>query len=906
MNRSLTINSSVLYVLADRICDYVPVVSTVVNLYDLFTKYTMISERDAEASMDPYTVYIQRKSFFRCITLLIPVIGNLSIAVYDLILFVYTITPAETLSHRRDEDRIHFENVRVFSTRARNDNTSSSSETIYQEINRSMSFKKIREDSDIQTYQHVIKQVARIRDCCEKLTVNFKEDPSFKFYRQGFRWREQDLCWFDPNKEESLPGNSSSYIRNTIENLMRFRKSLYALDYNGYTVSGRNTYTRFTSLSEVAYSPGFFTGILGLEAGSISQPQIPSWNLVEILLDITDQITIATDVERLQESNFSLKHRPLFVQTKQKVVELCKEMKEHYHNLIPLFGFFATNLVELNEVHRAFSQKMQKNREKHDALSLEDAYYSSFTEFDWGALRKNLVADRKFFLKSTYSDGSCSQVLTPMSQRLTRVCEQSEWVYGEGAASCFIYGMTGYLTMGPYGASMALIPAAVAQLEVDSLKQRWEQEISKIQSLRELLDKPHLKSFYAEGFGQHFVHRSHLILNMTERKIEWIENPLPSQAVLADIDVLPGAPEMGLFVKTHLLFKNAVFDRIESQTLPSAEYRNSVIRLIDAYHECLRKKVENQEIDSTYVLYSLNDGVIVCGEERGAIPLILPKNLMLGLEKGFSGVQRDLMHTGQAGLVPVYTFSTDEGKLRIVFKASDLVVGTAVIAEFDPMTVRSFQSDLISSSQSFDPSEFLLQALYGAMINQCLGLPGCGSFALSERDSRANRQFLAPQEKEFSGCYRLWEAHPNQVITYNSANYDREAASLERITSQKLQVVPTAYYSELVTELYNIKHCQIGEKLEYERFFLILQGLTTLLSAIEWKEVRKILEERWGLVPPDKLYDFEQPPIGLPNLDLVEAQALQDELLANSSERVRVLQQKIEKFDRIIAMSDTL
>ena len=140
MNYPFTVNSSELYVLADRVCDYVPVVSTFVNLYDLFAKYALLSEPTHEASMDVYTVYIQRKSVFRCITLLIPVIGNLSIAVLDLIFFVYTVdTPAETPSHRRDEDRIHFENIRAFSTINADDNSGSSLESVYQEIYRSIS-----------------------------------------------------------------------------------------------------------------------------------------------------------------------------------------------------------------------------------------------------------------------------------------------------------------------------------------------------------------------------------------------------------------------------------------------------------------------------------------------------------------------------------------------------------------------------------------------------------------------------------------------------------------------------------------------------------------------------------------------------------------------------------------------
>ncbi|WP_044881298.1 DUF4116 domain-containing protein [Neochlamydia sp. EPS4] len=68
----------------DNIADYIPVISTVTNLVDLFQKCiisTFISKESLVKSH--YYAHLSDKSFGRCITLLIPVLGNLTIAILD-------------------------------------------------------------------------------------------------------------------------------------------------------------------------------------------------------------------------------------------------------------------------------------------------------------------------------------------------------------------------------------------------------------------------------------------------------------------------------------------------------------------------------------------------------------------------------------------------------------------------------------------------------------------------------------------------------------------------------------------------------------------------------------------------------------------------------------------------------
>ncbi len=61
--------------------DYVPVASTVTNLYNLFQKATA-SEAQLESKSHYYT-HLGSKSAFRCIVLLLPVFGNVAVVIYD-------------------------------------------------------------------------------------------------------------------------------------------------------------------------------------------------------------------------------------------------------------------------------------------------------------------------------------------------------------------------------------------------------------------------------------------------------------------------------------------------------------------------------------------------------------------------------------------------------------------------------------------------------------------------------------------------------------------------------------------------------------------------------------------------------------------------------------------------------
>lgn len=68
---------------ADQLCDYIPFLSTVTNLVDLFLKYVILETEENYAN--PLYTYLQDKNTLRCLTLLVPVLGNVLIAIFDVL-----------------------------------------------------------------------------------------------------------------------------------------------------------------------------------------------------------------------------------------------------------------------------------------------------------------------------------------------------------------------------------------------------------------------------------------------------------------------------------------------------------------------------------------------------------------------------------------------------------------------------------------------------------------------------------------------------------------------------------------------------------------------------------------------------------------------------------------------------
>ena len=75
--------SNILIVI-DKTADYVPIVSSITNLVDLFQKCIIhLGIKQKTVSNSHYYTHINSKKAVRCVILLIPVIGNVSIGIFD-------------------------------------------------------------------------------------------------------------------------------------------------------------------------------------------------------------------------------------------------------------------------------------------------------------------------------------------------------------------------------------------------------------------------------------------------------------------------------------------------------------------------------------------------------------------------------------------------------------------------------------------------------------------------------------------------------------------------------------------------------------------------------------------------------------------------------------------------------
>lgn len=79
-----TENISKLLIKMDDYCDYVPFISTVSNLLDLFQKYAILPLLKNEIKENHYFKHINQKKFYRCVLLTIPILGNIAVIMGDI------------------------------------------------------------------------------------------------------------------------------------------------------------------------------------------------------------------------------------------------------------------------------------------------------------------------------------------------------------------------------------------------------------------------------------------------------------------------------------------------------------------------------------------------------------------------------------------------------------------------------------------------------------------------------------------------------------------------------------------------------------------------------------------------------------------------------------------------------
>jgi TPR repeat protein len=79
---SMNIDVNKILIYLDIAFDYIPVVSSISNLIEIFLKATVVPKNKI-AARDHYYTHLQEKHYKRCLVLLIPVIGNIKVALND-------------------------------------------------------------------------------------------------------------------------------------------------------------------------------------------------------------------------------------------------------------------------------------------------------------------------------------------------------------------------------------------------------------------------------------------------------------------------------------------------------------------------------------------------------------------------------------------------------------------------------------------------------------------------------------------------------------------------------------------------------------------------------------------------------------------------------------------------------
>lgn len=69
----------------DQFCDRLPVMSTPVNLINIFLKCVISCQNPDSIKKNRYFTHVKDKSLLRCVTLLIPIIGNIIVGIYDIV-----------------------------------------------------------------------------------------------------------------------------------------------------------------------------------------------------------------------------------------------------------------------------------------------------------------------------------------------------------------------------------------------------------------------------------------------------------------------------------------------------------------------------------------------------------------------------------------------------------------------------------------------------------------------------------------------------------------------------------------------------------------------------------------------------------------------------------------------------
>lgn len=93
------------------VADYIPIVSTVNNIFVLFRKVKMFLSKKENHVQKSYYTHLKQKSFIKCVVLLVPVLGNILIGLIDIYNFLEYNIRKQSIIKKIQKERLDLEGV---------------------------------------------------------------------------------------------------------------------------------------------------------------------------------------------------------------------------------------------------------------------------------------------------------------------------------------------------------------------------------------------------------------------------------------------------------------------------------------------------------------------------------------------------------------------------------------------------------------------------------------------------------------------------------------------------------------------------------------------------------------------------------------------------------------------------
>ncbi|PIS03197.1 MAG: hypothetical protein COT85_04025 [Chlamydiae bacterium CG10_big_fil_rev_8_21_14_0_10_42_34] len=658
--------------------------------------------------------------------------------------------------------------------------------------------------------------------------------------------------------------------------------SLSGEENNAY---GNVLFNPFRQFEHGASFPAYTTSLLALELNT--REVTPNWVLLEEFTELFIKIAHRID------GNENLKNE-LWANEKVKkaFADLCSKLLFSQERLIGLSQQIPRLIQKIRDYQNdLLRSNLPQTGEPLNSLPafISQAQKRAVEEFNWEGLLKGLVGDKKFALHNSFFGDFEAQTIAPL-------CSAVETEYYRYRAPPILAAK----------AAVGLIPSFIWSYSNKNIPKDWFENDWKFYWSK--LEKGNALSLTTEAFvkdqstfskilnlpvdGSYNRIEYQLFFNLAQRKIIWLKKH-ENQTQQPSERLLLASITVNNYLLTHYshsteeIFNRNVLSAIQATGgRRKSVYNNNLKNLISKYYSHLKKITEGNPINPIDDLPDLAFGEIVLGLNADSIPLIFPRKLLDHLENSLNPAFRSLKLMKKGTFFPQYQFSMETGELIIHYRFCPEQDGEKVqkfarfiVAQFDSLTIKSFSPTLPQENSGFDPSEFLIQAMYGNFAN--LGLPGRGSLDLPKY------QQIAPREHEFMGLYNFWEAHPSRYFEYRSEQFHSEMIS-SNLTPNTLLFQQSENFIDIAETAQKERKLLVGKETEYERLYNILTTLTALFSGLDQKFIGKILREDFDILPPDmldSLFDLDS----LKEISEERVQSFLADLLQTPSRHVRRL-----------------